>query len=127
MSSFAGVDLFGSGPHQIVVGGLQVSKKRTGFTGTDGVESLTMGHRGRPITIVGLLKAATRSDLNDLIGAIEDDTLNFGLGDLIDADGGTTTDVELDGINLTSSYLYGSGFVMIRYVVRGRQRFASII
>ena len=83
MSTFAGLDILGSGPHRVTIGAWVAQKKRTGYAGADGVESLVFGHRGRPIMISGQLRAATVTALNALIYDIEVDILDV-QGTLVD-------------------------------------------
>jgi len=120
MSSFGGNDRFGSGPHQMVIGGVQVAKKRTGYCGANGVESLILGGRGRRVTITGQLKAATRALVDDLIDLIEGDCV-AGAYDLIDTADITWTNVELDNIRIIGPYKYTASSVFVEYVVTGLQ------
>jgi len=120
MSSFGGLDRFGSGPHQIVVDGVQIAKKRTSYCGANGVDSLILGSRGRRVRITGQLKAATRLDVVKLISLIEGDCL-IGPCDLVDTGGITWTNVELDNIQIIGPYKYTSLGVFVEYVVTGFQ------
>jgi hypothetical protein len=119
MSTFDGVDLFGSGPHQIIVGGEIVTKKRSGYAGVSGLASMTMGGRGWPIQITGILSAATRAALNTLIGDIEDAANFWGECTLTDSEGNYYYYVELDGIQITGPVQYYTGGCMVRYIVTG--------
>ena len=119
MSTFNDVDIFGSGPHTILVGGEMIAKKRTAFAGVDGVDSIVLGGRGQPVTITGLLKAANRTALNVLISAIED-ACKDGPATLVTTDNTTTyTNVELDNIQLVSRIMLTSSEVIVKYVVTG--------
>lgn len=110
MSSYNGADLFGSGPHTITVGAVEVSKKHTAFAGGDGFETLIMGRRGRPVRIGGMLLAASAAALNALVDAIEDyvDDKNndppVGRYTLVDGAGVSWTNVELDQFRLRARF-----------------------
>lgn len=122
MSSFNGADLFGSGPHKIIMGGEMIAKKRTDYAGSSGLESLTMGGRGWPITIKGQLKAATRQDLMDLQRNIEL-ACHDSSRTLIDVDGQNYINVELDSLQITSELYYTPLGVFYEYIVTGRKLF----
>ena len=123
MSTFNSVNLFGSGPHQIVVDGALVAKKRTGYAGCDGLESTTMGRRGRPIMIRGQLRAASMAALNALIEAIEDYCDDGGSYTLVDGFSESFGDVELDNIRLTSRIMYTGSTYIVTYECRAMQLF----
>ena len=122
MSTFDGVNIFGSGPHTILVGGEMIAKKRTAFAGVDGVDSIVLGGRGQPVTITGLLKAANRTALDVLITAIEQ-ACKDGPATLATTDGWPAqsyTNVELDNIQLVSRIMFTSqSEVIVKYVVTG--------
>ena len=122
MSSFDGIDLFGSGAHHIVVGGEAVAHKDTAFVGVDGIDSMVMGGRGYPVRIWGILKAGSRAAVDDLIADIEEAVRDWGPSDLIDADGNIYTFVKLYGISLQGRYMINSeSDVFIQYSVAGRK------
>ena len=123
MSTFDGYNLFGSGAHQIVVDGVLVAKKRTGYAGCNGLESTTMGRRGRPIIIRGQLRATTMAALNVLIEAIEDYCDDGGSYILIDEFSESYADVELDNITLTSRIMYTGSAYLVTYECRAMQLF----
>ena len=120
MSLYNGIDYFGSGPHQIVVGGELIMKKRTGYAGADGVESLIMGGRGYPVIIRGILWAASRMGINNILFDLETE-MKLGPATLVDVEGNTYTNVELDRIRLTSTFLTTSNGVIVRYIIMGRK------
>lgn len=116
MSSFAGLDLFGSGGHRIIIGGWNVSKKRTGYAGVDGLESLILGGRGRKIVVTGQLGHTTASGLEGLIGAIENQIV-LGTGDFIDNWGATYSNAEIDSINVNRPFdVVSNGDFIINHV-----------
>ena len=123
MSTFDGQDIFGSGTHKIIVDGELVSKKRSAFTGIDGVDSQVMGGRGRPVRITGILRAATVAALYALITAIEVEIKDTGPATLVDNFSVSHTDVELDSIQLTSNIMYSANEAeyIVTYIVTGRQ------
>ena len=121
MSTYNGNDIFGSGGHRIVPGGLIVSKKRTSYAGVDGRESLIIGARGRQIIITGQLRAATAAALETLIGIIEDE-ITLGAADLVDNWGATYSNVELDRIDVNRPFLVTKeGTYIINYTVEATQ------
>ncbi len=70
MSSFAGEDLFGSGPHEFLLGPWQRSLQARGFAGLNGLLLLDMGLRSRTITQTGRLQADSADDLHAVLDAI---------------------------------------------------------
>lgn len=100
MSSFKGVDLFGSGPHRFVVG-LQgrriVSNAAVG--GTPSVDgSSTYGDRELRVTVIGRLVASSESALWSLRDAIVSRAASTEAeGELADGNGRTWADVYLFG------------------------------
>ena len=125
MSSFADDNLFGSGPHKIILDGRRVLKKRTGYAGADGVESLHLGFRGRRVRVWGQLRAASRTALDSVVEAIEDAILDGTVGTLVDVDSNPYYNIELDSITLTSPYMEnratGDVEVIVNYIVTGIQ------
>jgi len=121
MSSYNSQNLFGSGPHKIVQGGELLSKKRTGYAGADGIDSMIMGGRGWPVIIRGRLRAASRAALEVLISAIED-AFRWGPCTLITDDGVNILNVELDRIDLIGTVGVGD-YISIEYIVYGRKLF----
>ena len=70
MSSYAGQNLFGSGPHAFRFGPWQRSVQRRGFAGVNGELVLDLGLRSRQIFQTGRLQADSASGLNGLLDAI---------------------------------------------------------
>ena len=70
MSSYAGQDLFGSGPHDFRFGPWERSVQRRGFAGVNGELVLDLGVRSRQIFQTGRLEADSAGGLNDLLEAI---------------------------------------------------------
>ncbi len=120
--TFQGVDIFGTGAYKIILNGEVVSKKRSGFVGVDGVQSLTMGGRGWPLQIMGILKDTTRNNVDALVEDIEEAIRDWGEGTLIGHDGAAYFNIELDSIRLTSPFMAtADGKVIVRYVITGRK------
>lgn len=122
-SSFDGDDLFGSGPHQVLVDGLDVAKMRGAFAGCDGFVTATFGARGRPVRISGKLIAADYDALQALIAEIEDACRTWGECTLVYLSY-TFLYVELDKIQCQPSrqvFWEGSWVEICDYVVTGRQ------
>ena len=72
MSSYAGENLFASGPHAFVFGPWERSMQRRGFAGVNGEVVLDMGMRSRQITQTGRLRANSAADLHELLDDIND-------------------------------------------------------
>lgn len=70
MSSYAGQDLFGSGPHAFRFGPWQRSVQRRGFAGVSGELVLDLGVRSRQIFQTGRLEADSAGGLNSLLEVI---------------------------------------------------------
>jgi len=122
MSSYNGYNLFNSGAHTIYVDGLMVAKKRTGYAGCNGLETLTMGSRGRPVIIAGFLRGASRAVVSALILAIEEQIRDVDYATLIDGDSNSYNYVALDSFVQRGPYKYtADGAVLCQYEVRGRQ------
>ena len=122
MSTYDGNDIFGSGNHRIVVGGLRAQKKRTAFAGIDGVDSMILGGRGRPVMITGQLRSATIAGLDVIIGLIEDE-LTLGQATLVDNFAVSYDYVELDTFTQTSVTMYTGSEYIINYRVTGTKLF----
>ena len=118
MSTFNGTDYFGSGPHRILVQGERFAKKRTAYAGVNGVESLIMGARGRPVTIQGQLRGGDIAALDVIIGNIEV-ACSIGPADLVNNFGLTYSNVELDSLTLTSHIMLSGSTYIVHYVCRG--------
>lgn len=71
MSSFAGANLFASGPHAFSFGPWERSTQRRGFAGVNGEVVLDLGLRSRQITQTGRLRAETAADLRVLLDEID--------------------------------------------------------
>ncbi len=72
MSSFAGENIFASGPHAFIFGPWERSTQRRGFAGIDGEVVLDLGMRSRRITQTGRLQANSAADLHELLDDIND-------------------------------------------------------
>ena len=121
MSTYGGLNLFGSGPHRITVAPLAIAKKRTAYAGINGLESLTMGGRGRPIRVTGHLRAVSVAALNVILTAIEASIL-AGSATLIDNWGVNHINVELDSYFPRGPIQRVNGSLFIQhYEVRGVQ------
>ena len=70
MSTFNGLDLFGSGPHSIRPGSWPREQVRRGMAGLDGEVVIDLGQRSREIQQTGRLQAATTAGLATLVDAI---------------------------------------------------------
>ena len=70
MSSYAGENLFGSGPHAFRFGHWERSMQRRGFAGVNGEIVLDLGLRSRQITQTGRLQADTAGDLHEILDDI---------------------------------------------------------
>jgi len=124
LSSFNSVDLFGSGPHMIFPDGEITDDILRGFAGVDGVMCTTLGGRGWPIPITGLLTAGTMAGLNDILIDIEAAvkagaaTLTYGYGVL------TYTNVKLFRPQLLAPpqemIIEGSWYWTVRYRIDAR-------
>ncbi len=114
MSSFAGQDLFGTGPHKMVIQPVIQAAKLTGFAGLNGIEDMDLGQRGYPITITGQLKAANAVALNVIIGAIETYRA-AGKATLVDSHGITWTNVRLGPFRILGPWKYTSLGVFVTY------------
>ena len=120
MSSFAGVDLFGSGPSKMLVQPETFSTKLSGYAGLNGAEALLMGGRGRRIAISGQLKAATVVALETIIGLIETARRN-GPGILVDNDGISWFPVVLVDFRTGPFKNYTSTGVFVQYTINAVQ------
>ena len=70
MSSYAGENLFASGPHAFSFGHWERSTHRRGFAGVNGEVVLDLGLRSRQITQTGRLQANSAADLHELLDDI---------------------------------------------------------
>lgn len=70
MSTFNGLDLFGSGPHSIRPGSWPREQMRRGMAGLDGEVVIDLGRRSREIHQTGRLQATTAAELAALIDAV---------------------------------------------------------
>ncbi len=70
MSSFAGENLFASGPHAFGFEPWERTTQRRGFAGVNGEIVLDMGLRSRQITQTGRLRANSAADLHELLDDI---------------------------------------------------------
>ena len=70
MSSFAGENLFASGPHAFGFGPWERSTHRRGFAGVNGEVVLDLGLRSRQITQTGRLRANSAAALHELLDDI---------------------------------------------------------
>lgn len=70
MSSYAGQDLFSSGPHAFRLGPWQRDVQRRSLPGVNGEVLLDMGLRSRPIVQTGRLQAPSAEELHQLLDAV---------------------------------------------------------
>lgn len=83
MSSYKDTELFASGPHRFVVGGLAQRTVERSLPGADGIRLSAMGRTGRTITQTGTLVADHVAGLDAQIAAIEA-ALDGEPGELVD-------------------------------------------
>ncbi len=109
MSSYAGQDLFASGPHSFRVGSWPRDVQRRPLAGTDGELLLDLGRRARPIVQTGRLQAATAAGVTALLEAIC--ALADGrLHDLVDNHGNAYSRVLLGKLIPATPVQRGRGF-----------------
>ncbi|MEL7473968.1 MAG: hypothetical protein AAGK04_11685 [Planctomycetota bacterium] len=98
MSSYKGLDLFGSGPHRFARG-VREHLVVSGFAlGTGGAESYALGLKDWEVLVVGRLVAASESALRTLRDAVVDELEPLGSitpGTLADGLGQTWSDMVL--------------------------------
>ena len=121
MSTFNGVNIFGSGPHRIIIGGLQVAKQRSGYAGINGLVSKTIGTRGRPVVIAGQLRGASRYAVNILVGTIEAYCYAAQAYTLVDSDSNSYPNIELDNYAPDGPIKKAGAVYIQNYIVRGTQ------
>jgi hypothetical protein len=109
MSSYAGEDLFGSGPHAIRFGPWQRQLQRRGFAGVDGEMILDLGLRSRRIVQAGRLEAGTANGLAVLADAI-DACCDASENTLVDNHGRSHARVILESFRPTTPRQRGRGF-----------------
>ena len=114
MSSYAGVDLFGSGPNRMQVQPETFVNKFSGYAGLNGAEVLLMGGRGRRISITGQLKSATIAGLDTILANIEA-YRRLGPATLVDNDGLVWPRVVIDQFNIIGNKKYTSLGVFVQY------------
>jgi len=119
MSSLDQQDLFGSGPHTILVAAPQRQLARRSFAGLDGEMVLDMGLRTRQITQRGRLQAQSAADLATLIADIEA-TLDGQLHDLTDNHGRQHSNVLVEEFQPGTPIRRGRGY-WCEYTIRYRQ------
>ncbi len=71
MSSYAGLDLFASGPHAFTLGAWERALQRRGFAGVSGELVLDLGRRSRVIVQTGMLQGASAAAVQAQIDAID--------------------------------------------------------
>ena len=109
MSTLDGVDIFGSGPHDLKTLAWERSQVRRGFAGVDGEMVVDMGARGRRIVQTGRLQAPTAAALAVIIAAAE--ALQDGrLHKLTDNLGRVFAHVLVEGFELAGPPKCGRGF-----------------
>ena len=118
MSTFAGVDLFGTGPHRMIIQPVIQATKMSGFAGLNGIEDVDLGQRGWPITITGQLKAGNAAALNVIIATIETYRA-AGKATLVDTHGVTWTNVRLGPFRILGPWKYTSLGVFVNYRIEG--------
>lgn len=116
MSSFAGKNPFGSGPHAIRCGSWRRSQQRRGFAGLDGELVLDDGLRGRGIEQTGRLQADSASALHSLIENIEE-LIDGQMHTLLDNHGHIYANVMLESFEPQTLLLKGRSF-FCDYVAR---------
>ena len=109
MSSYAGENLFSSGPHAFRFRPWERSMQRRGFAGVNGEIVLDLGLRSRQITQTGRLQADTANDLNEILDGIN------ALGDgaehvLTDNHSQSHQHVILERFNTTTPLQHSRGF-----------------
>jgi len=119
MSTLDQQDLFGSGPHTILVGSVQRQLARRGFAGLNGEMILDMGLRTREITQRGRLQAQSAASLADLMANIEA-VLDGGLHDLTDNHGRTHANVLVEQFQPETPLRRGRNY-WCEYTIRYRQ------
>lgn len=120
MSSFAGMDLFGSGPHSFRAGPWQRAAYRRGLPGLDGELLLDLGLRSRAIHQAGRLQASSAAALSALMAAIEA-RCDGNEATLIDNHGQSLARVVLMRFEPTTPVQRGRGF-FCDYQIEYRQR-----
>jgi len=120
MSSYAGVNLFGSGPNKMTVQPETFVNKFSGYAGLNGLEALLMGGRGRRINITGQLKAVTVAALETIIANIEV-YRRLGPAILIDNDAVAWPYVVLDRFTINGHKKYTSTGVFVQYQIEAVQ------
>jgi len=102
-------DVFGSGPHSIVVSAPARQLDRRSFPGLSGEIVLDMGMRGRRITQTGRLQAATAAELRQIISQIES-LLDGELHTLIDNCDQEHQGLLIEEIQITTPLRHGRQF-----------------
>lgn len=109
MSSYAGENLFGSGPHAFRLGPWRRSLQSRGFAGVDGELVLNLGLRSRQIVQTGRLQADSADALQALLNAI-DSRCDGAAHGLVDNHGNSYASVILEQCETTSPVRRGRGF-----------------
>jgi len=119
MSSYAGENLFGSGPHAFRLGTWQRSLQTRGFSGVCGEMVLNLGLRSRRIAQSGRLQAGSASALHALLDAVN--ACNDGATHtLVDNHGRSYPHVVLESFETTTPVRRGQGFYC-NYQIEYRQ------
>ncbi len=109
MSSYAGQDLFGSGPHALCFGPWVRRFQRRGFAGLDGELVIDLGLRSRTIRQTGRLQADSTEGFNALLDAINAHC-DGAQHDLTDNHGRTHPRVILESFETITPIRQGRGF-----------------
>lgn len=109
MSSFAGEDLFDSGPHAFRFGPWQRSLQSRGFAGVSGELLLDLGLRSRKIAQAGRLQADSANALYALLDAINARS-DGATHALVDNQGKSYPTVVLEQFETTTPVRRGRGF-----------------
>ncbi|MCP4566829.1 MAG: hypothetical protein GY841_04520 [FCB group bacterium] len=120
MSTYAGQNLFGSGPHRITTQPETFVNKFSGYAGLNGAEVLMMGGRGRRIRITGQLKAATFAALDTILANIET-YRRLGPATLVDNDAAVWPRVVLNQIQIVGHKKYTSTGIFVQYTLSAVQ------
>jgi hypothetical protein len=119
MSTLDGMDLFGSGPHELQTGPWRRETVRRGFVGLDGELVLDLGLRSRGLRHTGRLQAASAAELDALISDI-DSTADGQLHTLVDNHGRSFPRVLIEEFQAAGPIQHGRGF-WCDYTVQFRQ------
>jgi hypothetical protein len=115
MMTLDGLDLFSSGPCELIAGSWQRELLRRGLPGVDGEVVLDLGARGRSLRQTGRLQAVGAAELGamaDAIACVQDG----GVHTLVDHHGCTYANVLLREFELTTPVAAGRG-IWVDYAI----------